>query len=267
MPGRCGKDFQEDGMMTSNTQSAVALLTLCAGIAMTTTANAAVVVAPNGLTNALGNGQGMGFLRGYGTGGKRYQQVYTSANFGGFSASESISTIAFRAKQPLFGTFIGNSVTVSNIIITMSTTSKNDVTTLDPTFANNTGSNAQVVYSGSLTLTTATAGTTSFGYIINLQSEFIFNKGDGNLLLDFIIPDNASVSGNGSIGFSQFDTITDAFPSGDGIGSASGATGSGTIGSNSTTGLVTQFTSRAVPTPGTAALLALSGVVMGRRRR
>jgi uncharacterized protein (TIGR03382 family) len=257
-------------MKTRNTQSAVALLALCAGVALaatTTTARAAVVVAPNSLTNAMGNGQGMGFLRGYGAGGKRYQQVYTSANFGGFTASESISKIAFRAKQALFGTFIGNSVTVSNIIITMSTTSKNDVTTLDPTFANNTGSNAMVVYSGSLTLTTATAGTTAFGYVINLQSGFVFNKGDGNLLLDFVIPDNAIVSGNGTIGFSQFDTITDAFPSGDGIGSATGASGSATIGSNSTTGLVTQFTSTAVPTPGAAALLALGGVVLGRRRR
>lgn len=235
-------------------------------MAVSASAGAAVVVAPGAFANALGNGQGMHPLRTYGTGGHRYQQVYTSALFGDFTASESITSIAFRAKQKPLGTFIGNSVSVTNIIIRLSTTAKSDVGGLDARFANNVGGDATIVYSGPLTLTTAAGGTTAIDYVINFQNGFTYNKGAGNLLLDFTIPDNAAVSGNGSIGFAQFDTVTDAFPSADGISSAFGATGSGTIGANSTTGLVTRFTSTAVPTPG-ALGLAAGSLVLGLRRK
>ncbi len=230
-------------------------------------ASAAIVVVPNANAGTLGNGQGMNPFRTYGTGGNRYQQVYSSAQFGGFSASESITGLAFRAKQPTFGNFIGNTVTVSNVLIRLSTTAASDSVGLDATFANNIGANVATVYSGALTLTTSAAGTTAIDYSFALQSPFTYNKSMGNLLLDVTIPDNAVVSGNGSIGFSQFDTVTDAFPSADGISSAFGATGSGTIGSNSTTGVVTQFTTQPLPAPGAAALAACGVLMAGRRRR
>jgi hypothetical protein len=228
---------------------------------------AAVVVVPNANASTLGNGQGMNPFRTYGTGGNRYQQVYSSGQFGNFSSSESITGIAFRAKQPTVGSFIGNSVTVSNVLIRLSTTSASDSVGLDATFANNIGANAATVYSGMLTLTTSAAGTTAIDYSFSLQTPFTYNKSMGNLLLDVTIPDNATVSGNGSIGFSQFDTVTDAFPSADGTSSAFGATGSGTIGSNSTTGVVTRFTSQAIPAPGMAVIFSAAGLFAVRRRR
>lgn len=243
---------------------AVAALGL--GFTAVASSSAAVAVAPNANAAALGNGQGVIPLRNYGAGGSRFQQVYGSSLFGTFGASEAITTLAFRAKQGAFGSFIGNSVTVSNIIITLSTTAKSDVTTLDGVFANNIGANVTTVYSGPLTLTATSPGSTNIDYVINLQSVFVYAKGLGNLLLDVTIPDSATVSGNGSLGFSQFDTVTDAFPSADGIGSVTGSSGSAVQGANSTTGVVTKFTTL-VPTPGVASLLGLAGIAVARRRR
>ncbi len=231
------------------------------------TASASVVVVPNANAITLGNGQSTNPLRTYGTGGSRYQQVYSNTQFGDFSASESITGIAFRAKQPTFGTFIGNTVTVSDVLIRLSTTSASDSVGLSAIFANNIGADEAVVYTGTLTLMTSAAGTTAIDYSITLQTPFTYNKAMGNLLLDILIPDAAMVSGNGSIGFSQFDTVTDAFPSADGTSSAFGASGSGTIGSNSTTGVVTQFTSVPVPAPASLSLAAGGLLVVGRRRR
>ena len=228
---------------------------------------AAIIVVPNANATTLGNGQSTNPLRNYGTGGSRYQQVYSSLQFGALSDSEAITAIAFRAKQPTVGSFIGNTVSVSDVIIRLSTTSASDSVGLDATFANNIGANVTTVYSGALTLTTSTSGTTGLNYRITFQTPFIYNKSMGNLLLDFLIPNSAVVSGNGSIGFSQFDTVTDAFPSADGISSAFGSSGSATIGSNSTTGLVTQFTTQPIPAPTTLGCAVLALAAGAKRRR
>ncbi len=237
---------------------------------LSTVASAATVVAPNANTATLGSGQTnnpLGNERA--SGGGRYQQVYDAGQFSGFAASESINKIAFRAKQPLFGTFINNSVTVSNVQIQLSTTTRSAAfgaaNYISGQFADNIGADVTTVYSGSLTLTTPTSGTTAFGYVINLQTPFTYNKAGGNLLLDFIIPDNASVTDNGTIGYAQLDTVTDNLTTSDGVASAFGATGSGTIGANSTTGLVTQF-STVIPEPTSLAALSLASMVLVRRR-
>lgn len=234
-------------------------------------ASAASVVAPNANTSTLGNGQSnspLGNERA--SGGGRYQQVYDAGQFSSFGASESISQIAFRAKQPIFGTLINNSVTVSNVQIQLSTTSKSaafaDANYISNQFADNIGADVKTVYSGSLTLTTPSSGTALFGYVINLQTPFSYTKGNGNLLLDFLIPDNASVTDNGTIGYAQLDTTTDDLVTSDGVASAFGATGSGTIGANSTTGLVTQFTT-VVPEPMSLATIGLAAAALLRRRK
>lgn len=234
-------------------------------------ASAATVAVPNANAATLGNGQSnnpLGNERA--SGGGRYQQVYDAGQFSSFGASESINQIAFRAKQPLFGAFINNSVTVSNVQIQLSTTSKsaafNDANYISNQFANNIGADVKTVYSGSLTLTTPTSGTSLFGYVINLQTPFTYSKASGNLLLDFIIPDNASVTDNGTIGYAQLDTVTDNLATSDGVASAFGATGSGTIGANSTTGLVTQFMT-VVPEPTSLAAMATGLIAAARRRR
>jgi hypothetical protein len=235
-------------------------------------ARADIVVTPAADATALGNGQTMSPFHNQGTGYSRYQQVYSNSLFSGFAASESISGIAFRAKQSAFGTFITGNISVSDIIITASTTQASDSVGLSANLDNNVGPDSTVVYSGPLTVNASSPGSTLIDYTINFQTPFVYTKGAGNLLLQFVIPATATVSTTGSIGFSQLDTVTDTFPSADGISSASSADPTQPVGSNSTTGLVTKFVGTpaaggAVPEPMSLGILGLGTIALGLRRR
>jgi hypothetical protein len=241
---------------------------LVAGVvlaSMPVLASAAVVVAPNALSDTLGNGQDNETLflgRRGDTDGQRFQQVYDAGQFSSFGALEAINAIAFRAKTNggLFPGVFGPTATVSNIIIRLSTTQKQSSidgpNNISNVFAENVGLDAQTVYAGSLTVTTPTAGTTDFGYVVNFQTPFVYSKALGNLLLDVTIPVGATTTESGFSGYSRFDQQTgDALGANanDGVAYAFGSTGDATLGRNSTTGLVTQFTSVTVPEPTTLA--------------
>jgi hypothetical protein len=196
----------------------VPMLAACVLAGGSVAARADVVFAPAAQQTTLGNGQSFSPLHLSGSGYSRYQQVYDSTLFGGFSTSESITGIGLRAKQAFLGSFIQGTVSVSDIVITASTTQKNDAVGLDANLDNNLGTGLTTVYSGPITLTSTTGGTTDFNYIINFQTPFAYNKSLGNLLLQFTIPVGATVSTPaGTSGFSEFDTVTDTFPSADGI--------------------------------------------------
>jgi hypothetical protein len=250
--------------------SALALATV---VLSSSLVSAATVVVPNAQTNALGNGQTARPFEVDGTPGSRYQQVYGADQFGGFTSLESITGLAFRAKQPLF---VGNTVTVSNVTIRLSTTGRlatiDDANGISGDLNSNVGADVQTVYSGPLTLTTTTIGTVDSYYAFNLQTPFTYAKNAGNLLLDVIVPADATIVGSGGFGtsFSQFDTVTgDALGanSNDGVASAATAGPNDPIGANSTTGLVTRFTSMTViPEPTSLAAAGLGAMLLRRRR-
>ena len=239
---------------------------------------AATVVAPNAQATTLGNGQDNNrsiFPAAGDTDGQRFQQIYDAGQFSTLGTTENITAIAFRAKVGSFffpGIF-GDSVTVSNINIRLSTTSRNSsidgANNISGQFADNIGPDIKTVYSGALTVTTPTAGTTDFGYVINLQTPFAYSKGAGNLLLDITVPAGATTTNTGSSGYSPLDTQTgDALgaTANDGVASAFGSTAAGTIGANTTTGIITRFTT-SVPEPASLGLLGGALMLATRRRR
>ncbi|MEO6993502.1 MAG: hypothetical protein ABI273_07725 [Lacunisphaera sp.] len=241
------------------------ILNLALALTALATAHTTTIV-PGGFDTVFGNGQGNDPFDIYGTGGSRFQQVYNASLFTGFTNAESITSVAFRPKQNQFGSFIGNSLSISNLSVQLSTTSRNDVIGLSGIFADNIGSNVKTVFTGPLTLTAigSTSSVSAFDYLITFQSPFLYDRSQGNLLLDILIPDNAVVSGDGKIGFRQIDTITDGFPSADGMSTARGATGSATIGSNSTLAVISRFTSTPVTSsvPDSGSILLLLAPVL-----
>src|SRR5258708_6053711 len=77
-----------------------------------------VTIAPGSAAGAIGDAQGPAPLRFYGTGGARTQELYDHSFF---SAPESITDIVFRPTSFPAGLFFGNTVTVSDLQITLST--------------------------------------------------------------------------------------------------------------------------------------------------
>ena len=256
----------------------------CAGLAVTWVAasagmaGAATVVSPNAFSNTVGGGGGGlpgPIPNNYGTTGNRFQEVYNASEFTALGTAEAITSIAFRARPSPFPGAIGNSVTVSNIVVTLSTTARtadfNSPTFISNTFALNVGPDVKTVYSGPVTFTTpGMVGTTGFDYVLNLQVPFTYAKGLGNLLLDVTTPDGATTSGTGSIGFAPFDYASDAsLATPDGAAIAfNGQTSTSAIGANSIASVVTQFTTQpaAVPEPASIGLLAVAAVAGLTRR-
>ncbi|THD65046.1 PEPxxWA-CTERM sorting domain-containing protein [Phenylobacterium sp.] len=220
-----------------------------------------VVVAPGG----AGDAQGPAPLRYYGSGGGQVEQIYASSFFAGPTEITGISFRAYPGSAP--GFFTGNSVTVSDLDVQLSSTavSANEASGLQPstTFAANLGANATTVFSGAATLTTAATGTgpQPFDYTLTFTTPFAYNPASGNLLLDFLIPSTATVSGSG-FGFLTFDNAND---NNDGVRSivniSDGASATGAL---DTSAAITEFHTTGfanvgggVPEPASWALMIL----------
>ena len=241
-------------------------------------AGAAFVTTPPG-DGVGGNGMGVDPFANVGdTDGNRYQQVYAAAFFAPVGQVQAVSAVAFRPKQGVFGAFIGGTLTLSDVTVRLSTTGRSADTDfptgLSGDLATNPGADAVTVYSGPLTLTTTRSlfatGVAGFDYRIAFQTPFIYAPGRGNLLLEVTIPAGATVGSDGR-NFPQLDSYTDGFPSRDGTASATDVdlTDGSTVGRNSTTGAVTQFTVTPVPAPAGLAVVAAAGLGLaaGRWRR
>ncbi len=193
--------------------------------------------------------------------GDRFQQVYSS-DF--FDSAQTITQIQFRAANPE-NAFRPNSITASDITITLSTTSNAATGAgIAGSFDSNVGSDVQVVYSGPITLDRGgsnPSGPQPFQYGFTLQMPFDYDPSMGNLLLDVSVPDSATVTNGPGFGaLESFDGVVDQ-PDTDGVASKTGNAGA------RSSGLVTQFTSTAIPEPTSLALLGIGGLVALRRRR
>lgn len=235
-----------------------------------------LTVVPGGLENQGGGFQGpapLRFKNVTGTGGSRTQQVYESQLFTNFDAPRAITGIdlrAFPGAAPSL--FFGNSVSLSNIVIRLSTTQRGDEgNTLSANFADNIGADDTVVYSGALTLTTAANGNgpvNPFDYSIVFQNPFLYDPKDGNLLLDFNIPSDATLTSAG-FGFLTFDTVNAL---NDGVYSVfNGDNGDAASGNAGTSAPILRIHSdavaAAVPEPGTLALFASGLIAVAATRR
>ena len=229
-----------------------------------------VIIAPGG----GGDAQGPAPLRYFGSGGSEVEQIYDSSFFGGATVITGLSFRAYPGASPSF--FSGNSVTVSDLTVRLSSTavSANENSGLQPstTFAANLGPDAATVFSGAATFSTAATGTgpQPFDYTLTFATPFAYNPQAGNLLVDFLIPANATVSGAG-FGFLTFDNRND---NNDGVRSIVNINGPGPTGVLDTSAAITAFHTTGlavggVPEPAAWALMiagfGLTGAALRRR--
>ncbi len=227
------------------------------------TAHAALIVVPNAQTSVEGN-QNNGFpfdLAPFGLSNMPYQQVYAASNFAPLTGPQVIHQIFFRPDAFAGSAF---SSTLPNVRIDLSTTSA-PPDGLSNVFASNVGPDDTTVFSGPLALSSSDTGPPSgpknFDIVINLQTPFVYDPGEGNLLLDVR---------NFNGGSTTFFDAENLF--GDAVSRVFSLTGVGsTTGGTDTLGLVTAFELEpvvpAIPEPSTLALLGTSLVgLMGYAR-
>jgi hypothetical protein len=191
----------------------------------------------------------------------RYQQVYAAAEFAPLSSPIQITQIAFR---PQTANGVGPfSQSLPGVQIDLSTTTR-IADGLNQTFAANTGADDITVFPmGPLTISSAytgpAVGPKDFDIVINLNSPFIYNPANGNLLLDI------RVSGGGTAGI-PFDAT--AITNSDGLSRRWAADAEETQGLLSDSqGLITQFGFTTVPEPSAFSLIAIGTALVAFARR
>ena len=177
----------------------------------------------------------------------RYQQIFSSDQFPDCGL---ITEINYRFGEDTQG----SSVTYPSVFIQLSTT---DVTPgeLNTTFSLNIGSNVRTVYNGPLSFSAppCVIGPCPFDSMITLETPFLYNPSEGNLLLDITIEDGQA--------YESFDSVNNvlsitrrAFS--DDIDSETGTVDN--------TALVTQFVCiprSNIPTLSEWGLIAMAGVL------
>lgn len=202
-------------------------------------AQALTLVAPNAQATVEGNGSSDFLSANYST---RQQQVFGASQFSSLAGPQYINQISFRPDANA-GAFTSNT---PNIRISLSTT-QSVPDGLSSIFSQNTGANNTLVYDGSILVTSANAAPAAepnnFDINLNLQTPFLYDPSQGNLLLDL----------SSNEGINNFDALIDStvVPGDSTSGvyfSRFGANpnpATATTGVVATAGLVTQFTTSA----------------------
>jgi len=221
-------------------------------------AQAAVIIVPGAYEEVEGVGQNNFPLSLTAGNTMRYQQVFGSGGFASLTGPSSITQIAFRPSVAQ-----GAFTSTATIELRLSTTSM-DPDGLSTTFADNVGIEPEVVYSGTLAISSSAsgpvAGPKAFDIVINFQTPFVYDPSEGNLLIDFRTTATSGVNFFLDAQSTAGDQISRVFTpqSPTAVGAATGTA--------ATVGLITRFTI-AVPEPSSAAIIALGGMVLLRRRR
>jgi len=150
-------------------------------------AAATQLTVPNNRAAAFGTGPTLSPF-GQPTGqSERYQQVYAAAQFAATPGPQRITQLAFRPRSNAVSKTPYTS-TIANIRIDLATTKLTPDTDVSPIYARNLGTNTTTVYNGPLTIagnfTGVLGSADDFDVVINLQTPFIYEPSQGNLLLD-----------------------------------------------------------------------------------
>ena len=204
------------------------------------------IVVPNGNTTVEGN---TGLTVPFAIGEMRWQQVYDRSQFSGlFSDQILITHLAFRIEGPVGTSF---STVVNDLTIRMSSTPV-DFSSASTEFNKNFGADLEIVLpTQNFQLSGVKSSTTSFDVVIPLPNAFQYDRRDGSLLVDFMVPNRQDVPLLD--GYSNSPDIP-AFGIFGAVNNISGV--------KTAQSLVTEFQFLSVPEPGVCGLLgvALLGV-------
>ena len=177
-----------------------AMLIACVA-ALTDTVVASSLIAPNNLANTDGNSSNafpfVGVSSTSGSAGVHYQEVFSASQFTSLPGSALITAITFRPEAGQ----TAKSISYLNFTLELSTTSAQP-DALSTSFADNIGANNTTVYSGAITLSTSVSGPVKGGpeaFDINIpfQTGFLYQPGQGNLLIDLFLSGPSAGSGTG----------------------------------------------------------------------
>ena len=162
-------------------------------------ADTALIVVPSGFEDTEGNTNIQHMTR---DAPRREQQIYDAADF----EPAPMTIIGYRLRPDGIKQTLPATINYTGVEIYLSTTSA--AAPISMTYADNTGPDETLVYSGNLTLSTNPTdpgvGPNAFDMMVDFQTPFNYDPSQGNLLVDF--------TATGIVGDVRFDAVW-IFPS------------------------------------------------------